>query len=123
MWRLVDLAQPDHIGSPGVVLDGTGACVIWLCPRGAVWWPWREVDGRPHPARPDPVAAALVAGHPEICLPGDLPAPARAFLVGRRLYQRVEYRFAKERTVTWCEREGLPCTVGDLSSTRAGDSP
>ncbi len=51
----------------------------------------------PHPAHPDPAAAALVAGHP-----GDLPA-RRGYFGGRRLDQGAEYRLAKVRAITWCE--------------------
>jgi hypothetical protein len=37
VWHLVDLAPARPHGSPGAALNTTGACVVWLCPRDAVW--------------------------------------------------------------------------------------
>ncbi len=64
-WR-----QPDHTASPGAALDGTGACVVWLCPKGcrvvALWggrW-----DATLRPARPSRSSARSRIGQ-DRCAP------------------------------------------------------
>jgi hypothetical protein len=56
-------------GSPGATLDGTGACVAWLCPRAGVWWPWGEAGGMPHPAYSARPQQCWWLTIPEVCRP------------------------------------------------------
>jgi hypothetical protein len=102
VWHPVDLAQPDHRAAwgqpssePVCAWSGSAPGLACGSPPGG------RGDATPRP--PDPVAAVLVAGHP-----GELPARRGHFLVWCRLYQRVEYRCAKERTVTRRELGSVP---------------